>query len=129
MLGHSDGGCIAGWHAARFTICVGRLVFVGAQLLSTGAVSAPWADAVLAARPDRDNVKVWKLWRVRREPVSSDDEYGRSARAPRARPGRAACRNHQQAPYRVWQGPGSGARQNHRADVGRRWVVCKEDFI
>lgn len=62
LMGHSNGGTIALWHAIRFPGRAKTLVLVDAKARGLAAISDPVMRAVLAARPDQAAVEAFAKW-------------------------------------------------------------------
>lgn len=76
VLGHSNGGCIATWFAARFPARLKKLILVDSQLLGIEFISTPATLAVIAARPDGDVVEAWQRWRASASTIDTDEKFG-----------------------------------------------------
>ncbi|KZV96658.1 alpha/beta-hydrolase [Exidia glandulosa HHB12029] len=72
VMGHSNGGTIALWHAIRFSGTTKTLVLVDAKARGLASISDPVTREMLAARPDRDAVDAFARWNP--DNYDTDDE-------------------------------------------------------
>ncbi|EJD46582.1 alpha/beta-hydrolase [Auricularia subglabra TFB-10046 SS5] len=144
LVGHSNGGCIALWYAARFPARVAKLVLLGCQLLGSASVSNPATKAILDARPDRDAVEAFYTWGKNIGSFKTDDDFATCLHAFLglyvARPEKhldavkAAFANKPQLACMQAQAPAEAQHADQRPHLGdiaasTLVIVGQEDFI